>query len=336
MGAPIEAPSLVLEDEALSTPDKDGYLWARAEAAVPARSWTCLGSLDFPEGGAEDAILVSGAVGAKRKEDLHLWCPSVHTGWLPLPEFSAKCRSIRFAGRHAVWARNVSDEPFEQVIVRVRYKPGALPPQPGPDATAAYYASQVWKRTTYMGIPVLKAPTDLWILQEILHEVRPRLVIETGTFKGGSALYVAHVLDALFDEDEGDVPFAMVGSVDVEDLPADVRPHPRTFFFDGRSSTEPAVVEDFEVIARKAGPVLVLLDSDHSYDHVLAELRAYAPLVTAGSYLIVEDTNTPGPAEAVKDFLASPEGAGFSVDRSREKFGVTFNPGGYLKKAVTT
>jgi cephalosporin hydroxylase len=84
----------------------------------------------------------------------------------------------------------------------------------------------------------------------------------------------------------------------------------------------------------------VILDSDHERDHVLNELRLYAPLVSAGSYLIVEDSNVnghpvvsdfgPGPAEAVEQFLAETEE--FEVDRSREKFFLTFNPSGYLRK----
>ena len=93
--------------------------------------------------------------------------------------------------------------------------------------------------------------------------------------------------------------------------------------------------------ARAAGKnVLVILDSDHSRDHVLAEMRAYAPLVPLGGYLIVEDTNVnghpvarkhgPGPKEAVDAFLATNDE--FVVDHDREKFRVTFNPGGYLRR----
>ncbi len=98
-----------------------------------------------------------------------------------------------------------------------------------------------------------------------------------------------------------------------------------------------------ERLARRASDaetVLVVLDSDHSHDHVLAELRAYAPLVTPDSYLVVEDTNVnghpvyeefgPGPMEAVQDFLK--ENDTFAVDVTREKFLLTFNPGGWLKK----
>jgi cephalosporin hydroxylase len=86
--------------------------------------------------------------------------------------------------------------------------------------------------------------------------------------------------------------------------------------------------------------VLVILDSDHTKDHVLAEMRAYGPLVTKGSYMIVEDTNInghpvlpdfgPGPWEAVEEFLQGNDQ--FTVDRSREKLLMTFNPMGYLRR----
>jgi cephalosporin hydroxylase len=86
--------------------------------------------------------------------------------------------------------------------------------------------------------------------------------------------------------------------------------------------------------------VLAILDSDHHADHVLAEMRAYASLITVGSYLVVEDTNVngnpvlaewgPGPREAVQRFLTETDA--FVVDREREKFFMTFNPGGYLKR----
>jgi len=86
--------------------------------------------------------------------------------------------------------------------------------------------------------------------------------------------------------------------------------------------------------------VMVILDSNHDKDHVLNELRSYNRFVTKGSYLIVEDTDFnghpvlpdygPGPMEAVKAFLS--ENKDFEVDKSREKFFLTFNPRGYLKK----
>ncbi|MDP9209861.1 MAG: cephalosporin hydroxylase family protein, partial [Actinomycetota bacterium] len=129
-----------------------------------------------------------------------------------------------------------------------------------------------------------------------------------------------------------------VVSVDIGHWP-DRPVHPRLTYVVA-SSTDPAVVAQVAERAQGAGTVLVMLDSDHSRDHVLAELRAYAPMVTPGSYLVVEDTNInghpvyeafgPGPMEAVQDFLK--ERDDFEVDRSREKFLFTFNPGGWLRR----
>ena len=101
--------------------------------------------------------------------------------------------------------------------------------------------------------------------------------------------------------------------------------------------------ETFKEIKKNVKPddvVMVVLDSDHTKKHVLNELHLYGKLVTLGSYLIVEDTNInghpvasdfgPGPAEAVEEFMS--ENKNFVTDESKEKFYLTFNPGGYLKK----
>jgi cephalosporin hydroxylase len=191
-------------------------------------------------------------------------------------------------------------------------------------------AGRTWKDTRYLGVPTWKVPLDLWVYQELLWELRPGLVVETGTAHGGSALYLATTCET--------IGHGQVVSVDIGHWP-DRPAHPRLTYLTA-SSTDPEVVAQVAERARGAGPVLVVLDSDHSRDHVLAELRAYAPLVTPGSYLVVEDTNVnghpvyeafgPGPAEAVQDFLK--ERDDFEVDRSREKFLFTFNPGGWLRK----
>jgi cephalosporin hydroxylase len=176
-------------------------------------------------------------------------------------------------------------------------------------------------------VPCLKCPLDLWIYQEILWEVRPDLVIETGTHLGGSALFLAGVMDAIGH-----------GEVVSIDTAARARPaHPRIRYLQG-SSTDDATLA--RVGAEAAASRLVVLDSDHDAPHVAREIALYAPLVTVGSYLIVEDTNLngnpaspafgPGPREAVAAFLR--ESDAFEIDRSREKFLMTFNPGGYLKR----
>jgi cephalosporin hydroxylase len=191
-------------------------------------------------------------------------------------------------------------------------------------------AGGTWKDTTFLGVPTWKSPLDLWIYQELLWELRPGLIVETGTAHGGSALYLATLCETI---GRGEVVTIDIG--EWPDRPA----HPRLSYVVA-SSTDPEAVAQVAERARTAGTVLVVLDSDHSRDHVLAELRAYAPLVTPGSYLVVEDTNVnghpvceafgPGPMEAVQDFLS--ECDDFEVDRSREKFLLTFNPGGWLRK----
>jgi cephalosporin hydroxylase len=140
----------------------------------------------------------------------------------------------------------------------------------------------------------------------------------------------------------------LVGGGRVVSIDLEVRPerprHPRVTYLQGRSSVDPGVLDEVAEIARRSENTMVILDSDHSKSHVLAELRAYAPFVSVGNFLVVEDTNVnghpaypgfgEGPWEAVNEFLA---GRGeFEVDRTREKFFLTFNPGGYLKRVKPT
>jgi cephalosporin hydroxylase len=186
-----------------------------------------------------------------------------------------------------------------------------------------------WRSTTWMGVPVSKCPLDLWVYQEIFFEVRPELVIECGTYAGGSALFLAHLCDLLGK--------GLVLTIDVEPRPLPT--HPRLARLVG-SSIAPETVAQVRRFAAGRGPVLVALDSDHHFEHVLQELRLYGPLVTPGSYLVVEDPNVnghpvlpdfgPGPQEAVQQFLG--ECPDFETDRTREKFLLTFNPGGFLRR----
>jgi cephalosporin hydroxylase len=196
-----------------------------------------------------------------------------------------------------------------------------------------FYESDAWTKATWLGAQALKNPLDLWVYQEILFETRPELIVETGTYRGGSALYLASICDLL--------GAGQVVSIDIEPVRDDYPAHPRVTYLGGRSSTDPAVLE--EVRARAGGrPTLVVLDSDHSQAHVEAELAAYAPLVPVGGYVIVEDSNIgqirkdllPGPAQAIETFLAGNEE--FVIDREREKFLLTFNPSGYLRRVSAT
>lgn len=188
-----------------------------------------------------------------------------------------------------------------------------------------------WLGTRWLGRTVLKTPLDLWNYQEIIAESIPELIIETGTYKGGSALFLATVCEALGR--------GKVVSIDV-DRPEDLPAHMRLEFWTG-SSTDPAILARAAKAVEDARGALVILDSDHSEEHVLAELRAYSAFVPVGGYLIVEDTHFngrpivathgPGPGEAVRRFLA--EDPRFEADEQRGgKFLLTFNPGGYLRR----
>jgi cephalosporin hydroxylase len=182
----------------------------------------------------------------------------------------------------------------------------------------------------WLGVPVIKNPFDLWIYQEIIHSVRPDLLIEAGTHKGGSAYFFASLFDLIGK--------GRVVTVDIED---DVtRPaHDRIRYIKG-SSVAPETIEHLMAEARPSASVMVVLDSDHSAQHVRRELDVLSPLVTVGSYVVVEDTNInghpvdsrhgPGPAEAVRSFLSGR--TDFEVDRRQERFLVTHNPGGYLRR----
>jgi cephalosporin hydroxylase len=195
-----------------------------------------------------------------------------------------------------------------------------------------YYDSpwQTWKNTRWLSVNAYKTPLDLWIYQELIVSLRPQLIVETGTAHGGSALFLATVCDAV---DCGEIL-----SIDVSANPN--RPEHDRITYVTASSTAPETLGLVAEHAHDKAPVLVILDSDHTRDHVLAELRAYAPFVTPGSYLVVEDTNLnahpvvpsfgPGPTEALRAFLE--ERTDFSPDADQEKFLLSFNPGGYLRR----
>ena len=187
-------------------------------------------------------------------------------------------------------------------------------------------------KTTWLGYPIWQNTLDLWTIQETLAEVKPALLIECGTNRGGSARFYSHLFDLM---GHGEIV-----SIDVEKL------HelqlPRVQFLLGSSVAEENLAIVRERVRRCGGPVMVILDSDHSEGHVASELETYAGFVTPGSYLMVQDgvidvvgsfhgAGRPGPLPAIKKFLPShPE---FVLDTERcERFLVTHHPMGWLRR----
>lgn len=185
--------------------------------------------------------------------------------------------------------------------------------------------------TTWLGIPIWQNVLDLWTTQEALAEVRPALLIETGTNDGGSAIFYAHVMEQLGD--------GRVLTIDIVEAP---RPeHPRVTYLRGSSVDPETVARVEEEVARAGGPVMVILDSDHACSHVAQELELYASFVTPGSLLLSQDgvidelwmfrADRPGPLPANRDFLARhPE---FEYDANRtERYGLTHHPLGWMRR----
>lgn len=206
-----------------------------------------------------------------------------------------------------------------------------------PERVAAAFHTLFHKRavttfnnTYWRGVSVQKSPLDMWIYQEILNETRPDVLVEAGTYKGGSSYYFASLFDMIGK--------GRIITVDIEAQP-NLPVHPRITYLAG-SSTSATILDKIRSLIRPGESVMVSLDSDHHKPHVLKELQLYSGLVSKGQYLVVEDTHFnghpilpnfgPGPMEAVEEFLVS--APAFSSDRSREKFMMSFNTAGYLRR----
>jgi len=202
----------------------------------------------------------------------------------------------------------------------------------------------------WMGRPIIQYPQDIVAVQELIWDIKPDLIIETGVAHGGSAVLFASLLE--LNALSGGPKDAEVWCVEIE-LRAHNREailkhpmYPRMKIFEGSSLDQEIVA----AVSRKASQcerVMVVLDSDHTHDHVLSELELYAPLVSVGSYCVVFDTviedlegvefdDRPwgkgnNPKTAVAEFLK--KNSGFIVDDSiDEKLLISVAPGGYIKR----
>ena len=197
---------------------------------------------------------------------------------------------------------------------------------------------------SWMGRPIIQYPQDIIAMQEIIWNVRPDLIIETGIAHGGSLIFYASMLELLGEEGKVlgiDVDVRKHNRHEIEKHPM----YKRISMIEG-SSIDESVVETVREYSRGRKRVLVCLDSLHTHDHVLRELEAYSPFVTTGSYCVVFDTivedlpdeysaDRPwgkgnNPKTAVWKFLKKNDR--FVIDKEIEnKLLITVAPDGYLK-----
>jgi cephalosporin hydroxylase len=205
----------------------------------------------------------------------------------------------------------------------------------GRDYGVWFFNTNLWQEMRWLDVPIQKLPFDLWNYQEILIELQPSLVIEFGSCKGGSALYLSNLLRSMGH------PYRVL-SVELHQSQIFERARQdQNIEFLESSSVDPKVAEAIAEWRKKLpGAVFAILDSDHSKKHVLAEMELLRPLLHKGDYLVVEDgciNGHPllpgwgeGPFEAIEEYMRL-HPADYSSDRKREmRFGFTFAPNGYL------
>ena len=194
-----------------------------------------------------------------------------------------------------------------------------------------YHTEILFDKVSWMGVTARKMVLDAWVYQQIIYEIRPEIIIEIGNAEGGSTKYLANMLDL--------VGGGEVIGVDIDHSIFEGH-HPRISLVTGDSLAPETLARVAELARGRTG--LVIHDGDHTREHVLADLRAYAKFVKMDGYFIVEDTiidlfrvgdglgNLNGPLGAVEQFVR--EDPRFRIDPNCEKFVLTFNPRGYLKR----
>jgi cephalosporin hydroxylase len=211
-------------------------------------------------------------------------------------------------------------------------------------AADKYQYAYLW---TWMGVPIIQLPADIMATQEVIFATKPDVIIETGVARGGSVIFMASLLE-------------LTGKGKVIGVDIDIRPHNRDAIerhpmakrikLIEAPSADTATLERVRAEIPPGAGVMVILDSDHSRDHVLSELQAYGPLVTEGQYLVVADTvvghikeknavkenrsriwfQGDEPMSALKSFLAVTDR--FEVDPLiNGKLIFSSSPGGYLR-----
>jgi cephalosporin hydroxylase len=202
---------------------------------------------------------------------------------------------------------------------------------------------------TWLGIPIIQMPADIMATQEVIWETKPDIIIETGVARGGSVLFLASMLQ-------------LIGRGKVIGVDIDIRPHNRNSIEEHPLSSRVRLIQGSSIASETlaqvkamippSAAVMVILDADHSYQHVREELEVYGPLVTPGQYLVVADTllgrldptQTPTersaiwkpgnePLAALSDYLST--NAQFKVDAPLNgKLVFASSPGGYVRREV--
>ncbi|MBX9693796.1 MAG: cephalosporin hydroxylase family protein [Cyanobacteria bacterium] len=216
------------------------------------------------------------------------------------------------------------------------------------DLTRAWFRRSFSHKYSYnfswMGRPIIQYPQDLLAMQEIIWQIKPQLIIETGIAHGGSIIYYASLLELIGGEGLVvgiDIDIRAHNRVEIEKHPMSKRIH----LLEG-SSLSDEIVDKAKEYAQGKSPILVILDSNHTHEHVYKELELYSPLVTEGSYLVVFDTvvedmtddffpdrpwgvgNNPG--TAVREFLTKNDRFVVDVEMDK-KLVISVAPAGYLK-----
>jgi cephalosporin hydroxylase len=248
--------------------------------------------------------------------------PPYYVGWLPIPARRTRPR------------RMVAPAFFKAAQAR---RNGGLPdkPMPIPEEFTAefidmFWRSLAWQETTWLGRRVVNCPTDLLAYQDLIAKVKPDWVIETRTGAGGRAMFLATICELL--------GHGQVLSIH-ERAGGKLPEHHRLHYLTGHSVDEGTVRQVREIVGEPPR-ALVILGSRGGRERMFAEFQAYAPLVPVGSYIVMENTIVngnpvlpefgPGPAEAVRKVLRLR--SDFAQDRGVEKYALTFNPGGFLKR----
>jgi cephalosporin hydroxylase len=196
---------------------------------------------------------------------------------------------------------------------------------------------------SWMGRPIIQYPQDMVAMQELIWEIKPDLIIETGIAHGGSLIFYASIME-------------LIGKGEILGIDIDIRDHnkkaieahpmfKRITMIQG-SAIDSSIVEQVKQVAKGKQTVMVSLDSNHTHDHVLEELKLYSPFVTKGSYLVVFDTivedlpkamyDRPwdvgnNPKTALWEFLKA--NSDFEIDKSIDnKLLISVAPEGYLKR----